>query len=82
VADAEELLTTRIAQIIAETKGAVKAEEENPETFAVEEVEEDEGTAMNATTHYEPQRLEVVGNHPVKILMEQAPPVITRLEMP
>lgn len=76
----EELLTTRIAQITAETKDALKAE--NPETFAVEAVEEDGATAANATTHREPQRLEAVGNHLVKALMEQAPPVTTRLEMP
>jgi hypothetical protein len=50
VAGAEELLTTRIAPIIAGTKDALKEEEEeNPKTFAVEEVvEEDEAMAMAA----------------------------------
>lgn len=80
-ADAEELLTTRIAQITAEMKDTLKVA--NPETPAVEVAEEDEAVvATSATTHLEPQPLEVVDNHPVKALMDQAPPVTTRLEMP
>ena len=61
MAGAEELLTTRIAQIIVETKeDALKVEEEgeNPGIFVVvEAVEEDEGfLATNAIiTHHEPQ---------------------------